>query len=500
MNKLKITNKQSNILLSEYFRENAFVKADLDSYNRFVEEELIKIIQENREVEPTIVPPNVEDFKIRLDNITVEKPEITEADGSKRNLYPLEARLRKLSYAAPVFLEVSAHVNGVQRESYKTQIASLPIMLKSKHCHLKGLSQEELVKVGEDPHDEGGYFIINGTEKVIVKLEDLAPNRFVVETQTTGISDFVGKIFSEQGSYKIPHQIEKLRDEIFYITFTRVKRIPVIVIMKALGVVKDEELMKVIGLPNNGQVFVNLLEFSDLKDQEEALDYIAKRIGITQSKDIRVERVREILTKYLLPHIGISEEDFSNKANNLAKYLKNFIQVSNKEVPMEDKDHYMNKRLKLSGELLADLFRVNIKVLIGDFLYNFQRIVKRGKFPSIKVIIREKLLTQRIYSSMATGNWVANRKGVSQRIERTNYIQMLSTLQRVVSPVSASQENFGARALHPTHMGRLCMSETPEGTNIGLRKNLGLLTKVSQNIDEDKLIESLKNHGLEMVK
>ena len=116
-----------------------------------------------------------------------------------------------------------------------------------------------------------------------------------------------------------------------------------------------------------------------------------------------------------------------------------------------------------------------------------------------KVIIREKLLTQRIYSSMATGNWVANRKGISQRIERTNYIQLLSSLQRVVSPLSASQENFEARALHPTHMGRLCMSETPEGTNIGLRKNMALLSRVSDDVDETELITALKDMGLKMV-
>ncbi|MFC2135842.1 DNA-directed RNA polymerase subunit B'', partial [Bacteroidota bacterium] len=165
-----------------------------------------------------------------------------------------------------------------------------------------------------------------------------------------------------------------------------------------------------------------------------------------------------------------------------------------------DKDHYMNKRVKLPGDLLADLFRVNLKVLIGDFLYNFQRIVKRGKFPSIKVIIREKLLTQRIYSSMATGNWVGGRKGISQRIERLNFLQAQSHLQRVVSPLSSSQENFEARALHPTHIGRLCPSETPEGTNIGLRKNLALITNITQTENEEKIVQSLKSMGLELAK
>ena len=258
--------------------------------------------------------------------------------------------------------------------------------------------------------------------------------------------------------------------------------------------------MKFIDLQDNSEVIINLYEFLDIKTDEEAVDYIAKKIGITQSKEIRVARMTEILDKYLLPHLGIEQTDRMIKAHNLCKMLKKFILVSNGDLPSDDKDHYSNKRIKLPGDMLADLFRVNLKVLIGDFLYNFQRIVKRGKMPSIKVIIREKLLTQRIYSSMATGNWVGGRKGISQRMERLNYLQAQSHLQRVVSPLSASQENFEARALHPTHMGRLCPSETPEGTNIGLRKNLALLTNISQEENEDKILTSLKTMGLEVQK
>ena len=139
-------------------------------------------------------------------------------------------------------------------------------------------------------------------------------------------------------------------------------------------------------------------------------------------------------------------------------------------------------------------------ILIGDLLYNFQRIVKRGKFPSIKVIIREKLLTSRIYSSMATGNWVGGRKGISQRIQRLNFLDTMSHLQRVVSPLSTSQENFEARELHATHLGRLCPIETPEGTNIGLRKNLSLLCKISHNSDEEELTKQIKEMGVKLIR
>jgi len=488
-------------LIKKYFQEFNVVEADIESFNYLIDKELQLIIDENREIEPTIIPHDIDEFKIKLDKIWVTKPEMNEADGSKRNIFPAEARLRNLTYAAPCFIEVSAHINGVQRESFTTQIGNLPIMLKSKNCHLHKLTRDELIEHGEDPDDPGGYFIINGTEKVLIDIEDLAANKFMVEKASTGPSNYSGRVFSEKGSYKIPHTIEKMKDGIFYLSFTRVKRIPVIVVLKALGLLKDEEIMKFVSKDRQfDEVYINLMEFVDIKNEEEAMDWIAKRIGITQARDIRLERMNEIVDKYLLPHIGIETEDRMFKAYNLCKMLKKFIMVSNGEITEDDKDHYMNKRIKLSGDLLADLIRVNLKVLIGDLLYNFQRIVKRGKFPSIKVIIRDKLLTSRIYSSMATGNWIGGRKGISQRIQRLNFLETISHLQRVVSPLSTSQENFEARELHPTHWGRLCPIETPEGTNIGLRKNLAMLCKISEEEDDRDIIKQVKNLGVSMVK
>ncbi|MBI2546076.1 DNA-directed RNA polymerase subunit B'' [Candidatus Woesearchaeota archaeon] len=488
----------SKALLQKYFEDQSVVGASIESFNHFVEKELPAILEENKDIEPTIIPAQHEEHKIRFDRIWTEHPKITEADGSERKIFPIEARLRKLTYSSPVFIEVSSHINKVQKETVKTQIGNLPIMLKSKSCNLYKASTQELIERGEDPYDPGGYFIINGTEKVLINVEDLAANKMLIER---GTSDYQGRLFSERGSYKIPHVLERGKDGIFYLSFTRVKKIPAIVLVKALGLLKDEEIMRFVSAERQfGEVLINLYEFIDIKTQEDAIDWIAKRIGITQAKEVRLERTQEILDKYLLPHLGIRREDRVFKAYNLCKMMKRYILVALGELDVDDKDHYMNKRLKTPGDLLADLFRVNIKVLINDLLYNFQRIVKRGKIPTIKVIIRDKLLTSRIYSSMATGSWVGGRKGISQRIQRLNFLETVSHLQRVVSPLSASQENFEARELHPTHLGRLCPIETPEGTNIGLRKNLSLLASVSQEVNEDEVVRSLRNLGLKVIR
>jgi len=485
-----------SILINKYFDEKQFVESSIQSFNIFIEKGLAEVVAENREVEPSIIPHNIESFKIRFGKISVGKPQVVEADGSKRLIYPSEARLRKLSYSAPIFLEVSSYINDVQRENFIAEIGKLPIMLRSKHCNLDELSVEELVKNGEDPSDPGGYFIINGTEKVLVTIEDLAANNFLVERNKTS-KKLIGRLFSSAGSYKIPHNMELGKDGIVSISFTRLKQVPVIVVLKALGMLKDEDIMKSVSDSiMYDEILLNLLEFVDIKTQEDALDYLARKSGITQNKEIRVERTRDMIDRFLMPHIGMDKTSRKNKSNNLCKMLKQFVQVLRDERPLDDKDHYMNKRLRLSGDLLLDLLRTNFKVLTSDIIYNFQRIIKRGKLPSIKVIIRDKLLTSRIYSSMATGEWVGGRQGVAQRMDRINFLAMLSHLQKVNSPLSSGQENFEARELHCTHIGRLCPIETPEGTNIGLRKNQSLLCSISQVVDEEELLTKIKEMGV----
>lgn len=490
------------VLIEKYFKDHSIIDSNIASFNHFVDKEIHSIIEEVGEITPTIIPPEVQDFRIRFDKVSVEKPQITEADGSKRNVYPGEARLRNLTYAAPLYLNISAHVDGVQRETFSTQICRLPIMLKSKYCHLSGMSRDDLIKHGEDPEDTGGYFILNGNERVLIMVEDLASNRVFINEHKTGPSKFTAKMFSARGSYRIPHVLEQMKDGLIYLSFTRFKRIPVISVIKALGLTKDQDITKFIcGDKHYDNIFINLYNSMELKTEDDALDFIAKKIKVAQPREIKIEKTRENLDKYLLPHIGLTEKSRMLKAYNLCKLVRRLLMVSQEGLAPNDKDHYMNKQLQLSGDLMAELFRLNLRVLVNDILYNFQRLVKRGKFSSVKIIIRDKLLTSRVLSAMATGSWVGGRRGISQNIDRTDYLATVSHLQRVVSLLSVSQENFEARELHPTHWGRLCAVETPEGTSIGLRKNLALMCNISQEeVQEDKIRKVLENAGLVPVK
>ncbi len=494
----------NKLLIDKYFEKHSLVEKNLDSFNDFIEWRLQKIIDSIGSATPAVIPPDVEEVKFVFGKVKIDRPYIIEADGAERAILPTEARLRNLTYASPVFLEISTIVDGKERERAEVQITELPIMIKSKLCYLSNMDKEELIKSGEDPLDFGGYFIINGTERVLVLLEDLAQNRIFVNEEKIGPSTHTAKIFSANNTYKIPHILERSKDGLYLTSFTNINKLPLVVLMKALGLTNDSEIIKAIGLDDiDEDMYINLYEFVDIKNKDDAKEFIGRLMKIPQPKEQKIQRVDYMIDNFLLPHVGSDPKSRLEKAFFLGRIAKKILLLKQGKIKADDKDHYSNKRIRLAGDLLEDLFRTNIKILVSDMLYIFQRSVRRGKMPSLHTIVRTKLLTSRIKSAMATGNWTGNRQGVSQRLQRDNQLESLSQLQRVVSLLVSSQENFEARALHPTHWGKLCPIESPEGKNIGLRKNLSLLSEITPLLGDKEInrnMEYFKSIGLKDIK
>jgi len=491
-------------LLRAYFREKSIVEFNIESFNKFINERMQVVVDEVGKLTPDILPPNVSDFEIVFGKVWVEKPLIREADGTKRPILPIEARLRDLTYEAPIMLEMFYKKDGVEGEKKVIHIGNMPIMVKSDPCYLKGLSREELINNGEDPMDPGGYFIINGTERVVVIIEDLAPNRIFVEEQKIGPYPYIVKIFSEDDQLRIPHLIQKSRAGLINVTFTRVNKAPAMLLLKALGLDNDKEIVSAIQ-PNErmmSDIYINLYKVAEIKNQKQALIALGKKLGATQTEEKMINKALTMIDKFLFPHIGHDESSRMLKAYYLAKCIRKLLQLSYNIIKEDDKDHYMNKRLRLCGDLMESLFRFSFRILVGDMKYNFERLVKRGKLPSLQAITRSQLLSSRIKSNLATGEWVGGRHGVSQHLSRCNFVDTVSHLKRVVSSLTSSRENFEARDIHPTHWGKLCAYETPEGPPVGLRKYLGITCEISTNVpkeENEKIVEALKNSGLEQI-
>jgi DNA-directed RNA polymerase beta subunit len=125
--------------------------------------------------------------------------------------------------------------------------------------------------------------------------------------------------------------------------------------------------------------------------------------------------------------------------------------------------------------------------LITRVTYNYQKLTKRGRLPPLQAIVESNVLTNQIVSALAIGSWVGGRTGVSQRLERGSFIKTISHMRNVLSPLTSTQEHLEARELHPTHFGKLCTSETPEGATIGLRKYLAIMSEITRGINEKEL-------------
>lgn len=482
-------------ILKAYFKENSIVESQVQSYNYFIEKGLKDIIMNfDRNSIPEYLLDVYDEVNLKIEGVRLGEPVHIEVDGSITNLTPNMARMRGLTYSAPLFLTVSTLI-GSQKDEFEVQIAKMPIMLKSNKCILSTKTEQELIKVGEDPSEPGGYFIINGTEKVVVLIEDLALNKFFIDEINT--IEPVGRMFSERGVYKSLQEIKRLKDGSFVYTFGNFKNLPIFLLIKALGIVKDKDIVELTGITDSDVIF-QMSEFSAITEQEQAIEILSKRFNLVGSAKEKGDRVSFYLENFVLPHVGTTIDDRENKGKLICKLFKKYYKVINGQASIDDKDHFGNKKVKLVGQLFEQLFLSNFNDLIVDILTNFQRMIKRGRFSSMKIIIREQLLSQKINSALAMGTWSDGRRGVAQYLKRENFYDMVSHLTRVVSPLSTSQENFAARELHPTHYGRLCPVETPEGHSIGLRKNLALLaTTTYENIDRMEYLDKLKKIGLE---
>jgi DNA-directed RNA polymerase subunit B len=484
-------------LVEAFIREKGLVRQHLDSYNDFVERGIQQVIDEIGGIDLDIKGVRVKFGKVRID-----PPIIKEADGSRRSVYPSEARLRNLSYTAPIWLEMAVSENGRDHPMEEVYIGELPVMLKSKICKLYGLTEEQLInEAGEDPLDPGGYFIVNGSERVIVAQEDLASNSILVERDER-MGTEVAKVFSTLHGFRALVVAERKRDGLLRVSFPAVPgQVPFVVIMRALGLESDKEIVEAVSDDPEivRELFENLQEAIDIKTQEDALDVIGKRVAIGQTREYRLQRAREVLDRYLLPHIGSKPVNRISKAYYLGRMMEQVIELALGRREVDDKDHYANKRLKLAGDLLENVFRLAFLNLTRDIKYQLERAHARGREFNVRTAARADVLTERIRHALATGNWPGGRTGVSQLLDRTNYIATISHLRRVVSPLSRSQPHFEARDLHPTHWGRICPCETPEGPNCGLVKNLALLAEISTGTDEGEVERLMFRLGVKKI-
>jgi len=500
----EFSKEEMHNLLKSFFKEKGLVRQHLDSYNEFIDHGLQEVIDEVGEI-PIEVPENP--YTIKLGQIWIIDPQTritgpytTEVDGTKHEIYPMETRHRSLTYAAPLALEMTPVIDGREQDTELVYIGNIPVVLKSKLCYLSQLSREELIACGEDPDDPGGYFIVNGSERVIVALEDLAPNRIIVDIDEKGTSPiYQAKIFSTTVGFRARIELKLKSDGAVYVSMPGVPtEIPFVILMRALGLESDKEIAETVSLEKEiqSELEASFEKAIGVDTARDAILFIGNRVAHGQVEEYRIQKAENAIDKNFLPHIGRTSESRKDKAFFLGEMACRAIELKLVKRKPDDKDHFKNKRLRLAGPLLADLFRVAFRNLCRDVKYQLERIGVKGPIITVSAAVRPGIVTERIQHALATGNWGRGRVGITQLLDRTNHISTLSHLRRLQSPLSRSQPNFEARDLHPTHWGRLCPNETPEGSNCGLVKNLALSACISVGVNPEKIKQLLYIMGV----
>jgi DNA-directed RNA polymerase subunit B" len=501
------------LISREYFSPERLAEHHYRSFNNFLERGMQRVVDEKETIETDIGDKEDEEpVFVELGQVRVVTPRVREADGSEELLYPQEARLRNITYSAPVFMEMRIVEGGDEEEERvldesETKVGRMPIMVGSSKCNIEGFSDEDLVAIGEDPADPGGYFIVNGSERVLMTSEDLAPNKILAEYDSRyGDEIQVAKTFSQRRGYRALVLCERNRDGLLEVSFPSVSgSINFVTLVRALGLVSDEEIVhRVSEDPEIVKFMLENLEEAEVQTEHEAIEDLGQRVASGQGKNYQLKRANYVIDRYLLPHLheeGVEEEDVRiNKAYYLCRMAEACFELALDRREPDDKDHYANKRLKVSGDLMQDLFRTALNKLARDVKYQLERAHMRNRNLTVSTVVRSDVLTERLEHPLATGNWVGGRSGVSQLVDRTDYMGVLSHLRRLRSPLSRSQPHFEARDLHATQWGRICPSETPEGPNCGLVKNFAQAMELSENVaDETGLKRELASMGVQGV-
>jgi DNA-directed RNA polymerase II subunit RPB2 len=553
-------------VISSFFDTKSLVSQQIDSYDDFVQNTMQQMVDENNLITlDQNVPHNEDDpdpivlrrFEIKFGQLLLAKPTMTEGDGETKAMLPLEARLRNLTYSSPIYLEMSKKVSvarervveatddGVEEgrqvgetflewevesgdedtEPTRVFIGKLPVMLKSKYCLLQNLTDEELQALGECPYDLGGYFVINGSEKVLIAQERSAGNIVqCFEKKADDKTPYVAEIRSagEKGSrvlssmqIKLHKSAEGLRGgfgKTVKMTVPYVNsEIPIAIVFRALGVVSDEDILNHICYDRNDTQMLEMLKPSleeafVIQDREVALDFIGKRgSALGTPRDKRIKHARDVLQKELLPHISQAEGSETRKAFFIGYMIHRMLQVALGRREPDDRDHFGKKRLDLAGPLMAKLFRTLFIRLTRDIQAYLRKCVETGKEFNLTLGVKSTTITNGLKYSLATGNWGEQKKaaqstaGVSQVLNRYTFASTLSHLRRTNTPIGRDGKIAKPRQLHNTHWGLVCPAETPEGQACGLVKNLALMCYVTVGSPGQPLIDFMVQRNMEVL-
>jgi DNA-directed RNA polymerase II subunit RPB2 len=554
-------------LIDKYFKDNpnCLVSHHLESFNDFFRNGIKRIFYENNPIR--FIEREEEGSEIDKRNecmlylggkdgnrIYYGKPVIYD-DNNAHYMFPNDARLRNMTYGITIHYDVDVeflYYIGDDKKTHnitleKIYLGRFPIMLQSELCILNKMNKEVRFNAGECRNDFGGYFIIDGKEKIVIPQEKFADNmlyirknkeddiyshsaeiRSVSEDSSKPIRTTSVKIISPSPSYS-NNQI--------VVSVPNVKKpVPLFILMRALGVISDKDIIRTCLLDiNKNNLMVDLFipsvhDANKIFTQKTALEFIAEL-----TKRGTVSNVIEILSDYFLPHIG--ELNFLEKAYFLGYMVYRMLKVYTNEEKPTDRDNFRFKRIELSGTLIYDLFREYYLIQKKDITrkideeyyyhkgsYKDDDTLTRKEKQSLKKKTQNKeqsesnkykdnfigliesnvksffkdRIVEQGFKKAFKGNWGSEahtkRLGAVQDLNRLSWYTFISHLRKINLPLDSSAKVVGPRLLNSSQWGFIDPIDTPDGGNIGLHKHLSISAYVTSGSSAHPIIKWIRSN------
>lgn len=474
-------------ITQKLFDQNSLVKHQIESFNHFIDHMIQDIVDDIGSIQ-------IQNTQMKIDfgKISLSKPTICEADGETHKLMPDEAKLRNMNYSSSLYIDIHLYSNDKYQFFEKCFLGKIPIMVKSKYCNIQNSNMKECVT------DHGGYFVINGSEKVIIAQEKMNNNnvyvfkknnnKYIWEAELRSLGENEAKSTSTIHVYLTLPNAEFRQSFKIQLPYLK-QEIPAFIIFLYMGITLQDIPNLVKNVINNDSLIM-----SSMYDIEMILLQEDPSIDMSNHDDI-IQTLNSYLTKkQISSYIDIENvmkigfmPNIKQTSNKIQMYLYIFqklIRCYNNISDEDDRDHIKNKRIDLVGFLLASLFRQLYKKMHKEVYTTISKNNSANRIINITHLIKTKHITNGLKYSLATGNWGVGvsqtmRTGVSQVLNRHTYISTLSHMRRINSPIGREGKMTKPRQLHGTHAFRICPAETPEGAGCGLLKNMALSMKVT---------------------
>ena len=513
------------------------VKHQIDSYNDFIENKLRKIVSGYNPIKITNDLSSINDYKNKnvekvFNNdfkqkilIYIEEPHFTKPiykkqDGTQITMTPQMARIDNLTYTCDLYVNATViteihntienHTETKTKKLNDIYIGKLPVMVGSKACILTIIPNETMNS--ECKYDMGGYFIVNGNEKVLINQDRIKENYVLIFKPANNIDIINTEIRSMNESLYLPTKTISLSmskksnhmGRVIRINTSFLKsEIPVFIMFRALGILSDNEIIHHIVYDldkiNNKDIIQELRaccdDASGIYTKMDALDYILKNVTGNLRNTKTIETVESVIDNDFIPHVTGKNK----KALYLGHMINKAISVYLGYEPYDNRDSYINKRIDSPGMLMSNLFRQCYGKITKELKTMIEKDINQWRNDNSYVVdivsdkqhitkyFKQGLLDSWLKYALSTGNWGIKtigsfqniKQGVSQVLNRMSHHSTLSHLRRINTAMEKNGKLIQPRKLDNSQYGVICACETPEGAPVGLVKNMAISTNIS---------------------